>query len=76
MGFGVRVGVQVHLRQQGWDGRVILVGAELAPPYERPPLSKTWEFKPLCDDGMLWEADITLLCGVEATEIEAILTLG
>jgi 3-phenylpropionate/trans-cinnamate dioxygenase ferredoxin reductase subunit len=58
------------LRQQGWDGRVILVGAELAPPYERPPLSKTWEFKPLCDDGMLWEADITLLCGVEATGLD------
>jgi len=55
------------LRQEGWDGRIILVGGELAPPYERPPLSKTWEFKPLCDDGMLWEADITMLCGVEAT---------
>jgi 3-phenylpropionate/trans-cinnamate dioxygenase ferredoxin reductase subunit len=58
------------LREEGWDGRIILVGAELAPPYERPPLSKTWEFKPLCDDGMLWEADITLLCGVEATGLD------
>jgi glycine/D-amino acid oxidase-like deaminating enzyme len=27
------------LREQGWDGRIVLVGAE--PPYERPPLSKT-----------------------------------
>ncbi len=58
------------LREEGWDGRIIVVGAELAPPYERPPLSKTWEFKPLCDDGMLWEADITLLCGVEATGLD------
>jgi 3-phenylpropionate/trans-cinnamate dioxygenase ferredoxin reductase subunit len=58
------------LREEGWDGRIILVGAELAPPYERPPLSKTWEFKPLCDDGMLWKADITFLPGAEATGLD------
>ncbi len=28
------------LREQGWTGRIDLVGAELHPPYERPPLSK------------------------------------
>ena len=28
------------LRDQGYDGRVLLVGAERHPPYERPPLSK------------------------------------
>lgn len=28
------------LRQQGFDGRLTLVGAEAHPPYERPPLSK------------------------------------
>jgi 3-phenylpropionate/trans-cinnamate dioxygenase ferredoxin reductase component len=28
------------LRQEGFDGRVILIGAEPDPPYERPPLSK------------------------------------
>jgi 3-phenylpropionate/trans-cinnamate dioxygenase ferredoxin reductase component len=28
------------LRSEGFDGRVILVGAEAHPPYERPPLSK------------------------------------
>jgi 3-phenylpropionate/trans-cinnamate dioxygenase ferredoxin reductase subunit len=28
------------LRAQGFDGRVVLVGAEPWPPYERPPLSK------------------------------------
>ena len=28
------------LREDGFDGRVVLVGAETEPPYERPPLSK------------------------------------
>lgn len=28
------------LRDEGYDGRVILIGAETEPPYERPPLSK------------------------------------
>jgi 3-phenylpropionate/trans-cinnamate dioxygenase ferredoxin reductase subunit len=30
------------LRQDGFDGDVILVGAEAQPPYERPPLSKQY----------------------------------
>jgi 3-phenylpropionate/trans-cinnamate dioxygenase ferredoxin reductase component len=30
------------LREEGFDGRVILVGEELSPPYERPPLSKEY----------------------------------
>ena len=34
------------LREEGWDGRIVLVGAE--PPYERPPLSKTGEYKLIC----------------------------
>ncbi len=28
------------LREEGFDGRVALIGAETLPPYERPPLSK------------------------------------
>ncbi len=28
------------LREEGFDGRVVLIGAETEPPYERPPLSK------------------------------------
>jgi 3-phenylpropionate/trans-cinnamate dioxygenase ferredoxin reductase component len=28
------------LRKSGWTGRIILVGDEVEPPYERPPLSK------------------------------------
>ena len=30
------------LRQEGFDGRVVLIGAELRAPYERPPLSKQY----------------------------------
>src|SRR5947199_8974363 len=30
------------LRAEGFDGRVILVGAEAQAPYERPPLSKDY----------------------------------
>ena len=30
------------LRQDGFDGDVILIGAEPHPPYERPPLSKQY----------------------------------
>ena len=30
------------LRQVGFDGDVILIGAERVPPYERPPLSKQY----------------------------------
>src|SRR5690606_4573765 len=28
------------LRKQGWQGRIVLLGDEPEPPYERPPLSK------------------------------------
>jgi 3-phenylpropionate/trans-cinnamate dioxygenase ferredoxin reductase component len=30
------------LREEGFDGRVVLIGAEPLPPYERPPLSKEY----------------------------------
>ena len=30
------------LREQGFDGRLVLIGAEELPPYERPPLSKEY----------------------------------
>jgi 3-phenylpropionate/trans-cinnamate dioxygenase ferredoxin reductase component len=32
----------VALRDRGFDGRLVLIGAEAHPPYERPPLSKTY----------------------------------
>ena len=58
------------LREEGWDGRVILAGAEPSPPYERPPLSKTGELKPICDPAALREADITFLPGAEAARLD------
>ena len=30
------------LREEGFEGRIVLIGAELHPPYERPPLSKQY----------------------------------
>jgi 3-phenylpropionate/trans-cinnamate dioxygenase ferredoxin reductase subunit len=30
------------LRAEGFDGRIVLIGAEESPPYERPPLSKEY----------------------------------
>ncbi|BBX64780.1 putative ferredoxin reductase [Mycobacterium saskatchewanense] len=30
------------LRQEGWDGEIVLVGEESALPYQRPPLSKAY----------------------------------
>ena len=59
-----------ELRELGWDGRVILAGAEPSPPYERPPLSKTGELKPICDLDALREADITFLPGAEAADLD------
>jgi 3-phenylpropionate/trans-cinnamate dioxygenase ferredoxin reductase subunit len=35
-------GAAVTLRQEGFDGRVVLIGAEPQHPYERPPLSKDY----------------------------------
>ncbi len=37
-------GVQVaaSLRQEGWDGEVVVIGDEAALPYHRPPLSKAY----------------------------------
>jgi 3-phenylpropionate/trans-cinnamate dioxygenase ferredoxin reductase component len=30
----------IHLRKSGWQGEIVLIGAEAVPPYHRPPLSK------------------------------------
>lgn len=56
------------LREQGWDGRVVLVGTE--PPYERPPLSKTGEYRLICGGAALSEAGITFLAGAEAAGVD------
>ncbi len=34
--------VAALLRQFGWTGPIVLIGEEPVPPYQRPPLSKTW----------------------------------
>jgi 3-phenylpropionate/trans-cinnamate dioxygenase ferredoxin reductase subunit len=41
VGAGLAGGTAVtELREQGYDGQMILIGSETHPPYERPPLSK------------------------------------
>src|SRR5260370_13272434 len=32
----------ITLREEGFDGEIVLIGAEPYPPYERPPLSKEY----------------------------------
>ena len=58
------------LREEGWDGRIVLVGAEPSLPYERPPLSKTGQFTPVCDETMLRQADIAFRPGAEVTALD------
>jgi 3-phenylpropionate/trans-cinnamate dioxygenase ferredoxin reductase subunit len=42
-GAGVAGGAAASaLREEGFDGRIVLVGEESLPPYERPPLSKEY----------------------------------
>ena len=67
-------------RANGFDGRVVLIGDEPAPPYERPPLSKAVlrgeaapETTRVHDDGYYESNDIELLMGrtVESLDIGA-----
>ena len=66
-----------ELREQGYNGPVVLVGAEEHAPYERPPLSKGYLLgnDPI-DDAFVhpvdWyaEHDVDLRLGVEATAID------
>jgi 3-phenylpropionate/trans-cinnamate dioxygenase ferredoxin reductase subunit len=43
-----QAGVQIgeSLRQEGYQGELLLIGNELHPPYQRPPLSKKWLIEP------------------------------
>ena len=66
-----------ELREQGYQGPVVLVGSEEHPPYERPPLSKGYLLgnDPI-DDAFVhprdWyaEHDVDLRTGVEATALD------
>ncbi|WP_405216929.1 NAD(P)/FAD-dependent oxidoreductase [Agrococcus sp. Ld7] len=66
-----------ELRAQGYDGEIVLVGAEPTPPYERPPLSKGYLLgKDAFDSALVheqpWylEHDIDLRLGTRATAID------
>lgn len=65
------------LRQDGFDGRVVLIGAEKHPPYERPPLSKeylrgesSFEQALFQPPDFYGENGIELRSGVRATRID------
>jgi 3-phenylpropionate/trans-cinnamate dioxygenase ferredoxin reductase component len=65
------------LREQGYAGRIVLVGAEAHRPYERPPLSKGYLSGSSERDGVFvhapeWydEHDVELRLGVTATAID------
>jgi 3-phenylpropionate/trans-cinnamate dioxygenase ferredoxin reductase subunit len=65
------------LREQGFDGRVVLVGAEVERPYERPPLSKDYlrgevgrEKVYVHDQSFYAEHDIELRLGRSAVSID------
>jgi len=66
-----------QLREEGYEGRIVLIGAESVPPYERPPLSK--EFlrgqRPLDDalirpDGWYEQNEIELRLGTRAERVD------
>ena len=65
------------LRDEGFDGRIVLIGAEAHHPYERPPLSKDYlqgrAERPsifVHDDGWYPEHDIDLRLGTAVTAID------
>jgi 3-phenylpropionate/trans-cinnamate dioxygenase ferredoxin reductase subunit len=64
------------LREEGFDGRVVLVGAEAERPYERPPLSKDYlrgemTERPYVHDAGFYEAhDIELRLGRTAVSLD------
>ena len=65
------------LREEGFDGRLFLVGDEPERPYERPPLSKDYlrgeaEEKPYVHDQAFYEENsIELLCLTRVTGLDA-----
>jgi 3-phenylpropionate/trans-cinnamate dioxygenase ferredoxin reductase subunit len=65
------------LREQGFDGRVVLVGTEVHLPYERPPLSKDylagrteWEGFRVHDSAWYEEHDVELRLGESVIGID------
>ena len=75
VGAGLAAGKAVReLRDSGFDGHVVLYGAEAHPPYERPPLSKGYlmgndDFESTLVQPLQWyrEDDIDLRLGTRVT---------
>jgi 3-phenylpropionate/trans-cinnamate dioxygenase ferredoxin reductase component len=72
-------GAAATLRQEGFEGGVILVGAEPQPPYERPPLSKeylrgefSFEQALVQEPGFYDENGIETRLGVRAARVDAV----
>ena len=67
-----------ELRERGFDGRIVLIGAEQARPYERPPLSKDFlrgeserEKVFVHDEGFYERNRIELVTGMSATGLDS-----
>src|SRR5437764_15448820 len=65
------------LREEGFDGRIVLIGAEDELPYERPPLSKEYlrgetprEKARVHDEGFYESHDIELRLGTTVEEVD------
>ncbi|WP_165492169.1 NAD(P)/FAD-dependent oxidoreductase [Egibacter rhizosphaerae] len=58
------------LRDRGFDGSVVIIGDEPNPPYERPPLSKTYLSEHAAAD------ELTLLDADRAAELELTIRTG
>src|SRR5438552_18600164 len=65
------------LREEGFDGRVLLIGAERERPYERPPLSKDYlrgesarDKTYVHEESFYAEKEIELRTGVAAERID------
>lgn len=62
------------LREQGWAGEIVLIGAETGLPYERPPLSKPNEAgavrREICDAAALDAQRITYLAGTTVDSLD------
>jgi 3-phenylpropionate/trans-cinnamate dioxygenase ferredoxin reductase subunit len=72
-------GAAATLREEGFDGRVVLIGAEAQPPYERPPLSKeylrgesSFERALVQPPSFYDENGIETRFGVRATRVDAV----
>ena len=66
-----------ELRNQGFDGRIVLIGDEHELPYERPPLTKDYlrgesprEKALVHEPGFYEQHDVELLSGVEVSAID------